>query len=142
MVSSRFASRRLIKTPAVCHKELYGLPLPYDDGPPRSLSALAIWHEAVRPVYLAETFRLIYDAGIPGWTGQSDDVGFNLVVVLRITATPNTYDIEIVLRIDTAVLDDDSWHAVTIPPGPPFDSGRHTHHYGLPFDYNEVRIRD
>jgi hypothetical protein len=140
MTSSRFSGKQTIKLPAVCHKELYDLPAVYATDLPTQLSVLAVWKDANIPVYLAESFALLFDAGLPGWAGMSGVLGFNLAVTIVILPAEDTYDLTIELRANTAVLDDDSWHNQVITPSRPFDSGLLFHDYGPPTDYNELRV--
>jgi hypothetical protein len=140
MTSSRFSGKQTIKLPAVCHKELYDLPAVYATDLPTQLSVLAVWKDANIPVYLAESFALLFDAGLPGWAGVSGVLGFNLAVTIVILPVDDTYDLTISLRSGATVLDDDSWHDQVIKPPRPFDSGLLFHDYGPPTDYNEIRV--
>jgi len=140
MVSNRFSGKRTIKLPVVCHKELYGLPLVYATELPTQLSAVAIWRDHALPIAIAESFPLVWSDAIPGWSGRSGDIGFNLAVTVVVMAPPNTYDFQLELRHDTSLLDDDSWHAKIVKPPRPFDPGLLMHVYNWPIDYNELRI--
>lgn len=140
MVSSRFSSKKTIKLPAVCHKELYDLTDVYATSLPSQLSALAIWRDTIVPTDLAESFALYWNASVPGWTGQSGRTGLNLAVRVEVMPTKDTYDFFIELRDGSAVLDDDSWHGSVVSPSRPFNSGLLAHTYTWPGDYNELRI--
>ena len=140
MVSSRFSGKQTIKIPAVCHKELYGLPLVYPTPLPTQLSVLAVWRDPLIPVNLAESFALLYNASAKEWTGQSGNTGRNLAVRIAVQPAADTYDFFITLRTGTAVLDDDSWHGQIVTPARPFDAGILRHDYGYPNDYNELRV--
>lgn len=140
MVSSRFSGKQTVKLPAVCHKELYDLPLVYAKPLPTQLSVLAIWKDTTTPADVAESFPLFWNAAIPGWAGQSGNTGLNLAVTIAVLPAADTYDLSLQLRNGTALLDDDSWHGQTIAPPRPFDSGLLFHDYGPPTDYNEIRV--
>jgi hypothetical protein len=140
MTSSRFSGKQTIKLPAVCHKELYDLEPVYAKQLPSQLSAMAIWNDIGIPINIAESFPLLFNASANAWTGQSANVGYNLAVTIAVLAAPDTYDLTLELRIDTTVLDDDSWHDQVIAPPRPFDSGLLSHTYVWPTDYNELRV--
>lgn len=142
MGGSRFSGKRTIKLPPVCHKELYDLPPPYVANLPTSLSALAIWFEGAFGWTIAESFRLVEDPSIPGWFGCSGIIGLNVAVTVERMPTPLLYDILLEVRQDEVTSDDDSWHGIEIPDGPPYDSGLLTHLWGWPTDYTRVRITD
>lgn len=140
MVSSRFSGKQSIKIPAICHKELYGLPDVYVTTLPTQLSALAVWNDSLIPVAIAESFPLFWSGAIPGWTGKSGDIGSNLVVTIKTTGVEAIYDFYLELRDGDTVLDDDSWHGRTVFPARPFDPGLLRHVYHWPTNYNELRI--
>lgn len=140
MMSSRFSGKQTIKLPAVCHKELYDLPLVYATPLPSQLSVVAIWKDAAAAIDIAESFPLFFNASANTWTGQSGNEGLVLAVTIAIMPPVDTYDLLLELRRGTTVLDDDSWHDQIIAPPRPFNSGLLFHDYGPPLDYNELRV--
>lgn len=142
-MSSKFApSKKSVKLPVVCIAPRANLPLPYVDGLPNALHVSAWWYDLAIPARLAESFPLYADPGLPGWSGSSSNAGLNLRVTVETMPTPHSYDITIEIRQDLVVLDDDSWHAVTIAQGPPFISELLQHIYIPQVDANGIRVLD
>lgn len=131
-----------IKRPPVCIKPRPNLPTGYVAGKPTGLSAFAAWTDVANLVEIAESFRLYYDALLPGWSGESGHTGLNFKLHVVITATPRLYDVLLELRNGLAHLDDDSWHGIYIDPTRPWRSGLLEHVHSPGIDYNAVELLD
>ena len=126
----------------ICIPPRPGLPLAYVNGVPNALHVTAWWYDQTIPAHVAESFTLYKRAVPTSWSGQSGQVGLNLYVQVDALLAANTYDISLAIRRDLIPLDDDSWHGVIIPQGPPFNSGLLQHVYTPGLDANGIRVLD
>lgn len=131
-----------IKKPAICIKPSKNLPAAYVLDQPTELRSAAWWYDSGIPIAIAESFQLVTDAGVPGWTGASAQTGWNLQLTIKILPAQDLYDFLLNLRDGPAIIDDDSWHNIHVPPGPPWKSGILQHLYALPTDRNGIQVLD
>jgi len=111
------------KTPAVCRKGMFALPVVYVAGLPTSLTVFASSSGTSGYDPISQSFRLFWDAALARWRGTSAENGINIEVIVTPIPGDNNYEIEINIRDGQAVLDTFAWDDQVIEPGPPFDSG-------------------
>lgn len=142
-MSSKFAQGTMpAKLPPWCIKPRPDLPTGFVNGTPTGLTAVAYWTDTPNDIAIAESFRLYYDAALPGWIGQSGRYRLNLKLSVLILPAPDTYDFLLELRQDLTPIDDDSWHDVTIQTPPPWNSGVLQHIYDPGTDHNGIHVLD
>ena len=141
-MSTKFSQAKTIKLPATCHGSLILPDVPYGGGEPLQLSCLAEWVDVPGNLELHESFDLMADASLPGWSGSSSDEGDNLKVTVEKLLVPHEYDIVIILRDGQAEIDDASWHNVYIAQGPPFESDGNRHDYLWAASWDAVTLLD
>jgi len=142
MTSSKFASQKGIKLPAVCHKQLEGLRPDYEDGEPNHLSAYAHWKDVTSGIDLSESFPVYEGPAANEWTGYSDQDGPNLAVHVHHVPTTNYFHFILYLREGTRVDGSVDWNWELLEPRPPFDSGLLVHHYPPPYPWTELHVKD
>lgn len=130
------------RKPSVCRAGLFPLPIAYVAGRPTTLAAFCRWYDPAAGYDIAESFRLTKDHALPGWSGASADFGLNLKVEVTILEAKHRYDLHLTIRSGTTRIDDDSWHDVPIPEGPPFDSRILTHTYEDPIGLTQIHVLD
>ena len=123
-MSSKFnPSRKSNKTPAVCRKGMFALPIVYVAGLPTSLTVFASSEATSGYEPIAESFRLFWEPALARWRGASAENGNNIEAIITQIPGKDNYELEINIRLDGAVLESYAWDDQVIPPGPPFDSG-------------------
>lgn len=108
---------------------MWGLIPPLIAGMPIRLAVYARWkqdHCAI-DIDLIESFQASYDADTKDWTGASSNEGPNLAIEIATLGANNRYDVELMLRNNTDIIDAHTWHDVTIADVRPFDTGRLEH---------------
>ncbi len=123
-MASKFSpAKKSNKTPAVCHKGMFALPIVYVDGLPKSLTVFCSSGDTSGYERIAESFRLFWDAANARWRGASAETGVNIEAIITPIPGVNNYELELNVRDGQAVLESYAWDDQVIPPGPPFDSG-------------------
>lgn len=142
MTSSKFAGKQTIKLPAVCHKQLIGLPPDYANGEPNQLTAYGAWQQDAIGIHTAESFQLLPGPAPGTWTGWSSESGLNLAASVVQQGTTDYFNFVLYLREGTYTLDDVDWNDVLLQPRPPFDSGLLTSHYWPPYPSTQLQVVD
>lgn len=103
---------------------MWGGIIPIVAGLPIRLVAFARWkqdHCAVN-VDLIESFQLSLNQVTKDWHGSSSNDGPNLAIEVASLAEKNHFDVELMLRIDLAIVDSHTWHDVIVPDRRPLDT--------------------
>lgn len=141
-MSTKFNQKTASTLPAVCHGSIPDVRIAYEYGEPNRLSCLAEWVDPLTGFEKHESIDLNEDGSLPGWSGSSSAVGDNLLVQVTIRPGDRQYDVTITRRSGGLHIDDASWHDVTIPQGPPFDSGQLRHDYPPGGAWDAVHLLD